>query len=92
MSEPAYTPRTEYQCDGSTTHYQGCQCHEARRAAELADLRRKLEVAEDALLKADRYFKAKGGEYACDVSLSEKSAAYGVDRALAELRDGKADK
>jgi len=37
--EPAYTPREEYQCDGSTTHYQGCKCHEARRSAELDSLR-----------------------------------------------------
>lgn len=31
--EPVYTPKVEYQCDGSTTHYQGCKCHEARRNA-----------------------------------------------------------
>lgn len=37
--KPAYTPRIEFECDGSTTHYQGCKCHEARHQAELEELR-----------------------------------------------------
>lgn len=36
--EPAYTPRAHFECDGSTTHYQGCKCHEARWAEKLARL------------------------------------------------------
>lgn len=46
MTEPAYTPRAEYNCDTSTTHYQGCKCHEARRNAELAALREAAEKAQ----------------------------------------------
>lgn len=38
MSEPAYTPKLEYQCKPESTHYQGCQCHEARRDAEIKRL------------------------------------------------------
>lgn len=33
--EPAYTPREEFNCDSSTSHYQGCKCHEARREKEI---------------------------------------------------------
>jgi len=39
-NEPAYTPRAEYRCKDSDTHYQGCQCHEQRwmdRIAEAED-------------------------------------------------------
>jgi hypothetical protein len=28
MSDTAYTPRAEYRCTESSTHYQGCACHE----------------------------------------------------------------
>ena len=37
--DPAYTPKSEYNCDNSTTHYQGCKCHEARHRAEIDALR-----------------------------------------------------
>ena len=54
MSDKPYTPRLEYQCANSTTHYMGCECHEARRAQELAqrderivELEEQLEIAED---------------------------------------------
>jgi hypothetical protein len=39
----AYTPRAEFQCDGSTTHYQGCKCHEERWQAEVADAKNRAE-------------------------------------------------
>lgn len=42
-SEPAYTPRAEFECDGPT-HYQGCKCHEARRNSELEALRAERET------------------------------------------------
>lgn len=55
-NEPLYTPKLEYQCDGSTTHYQGCKCYETRWAArlfelrkELVKIRRKVGIAETAL-------------------------------------------
>lgn len=38
MSEKAYTPRAEFQCDGSETHYQGCKCHEDRRNARVTEI------------------------------------------------------
>ena len=40
-----YTPRIEFNCDGSQTHYQGCKCHEERHQAEVSRLKRQLEVA-----------------------------------------------
>lgn len=48
---------------------------------------RAFEVMKDALLRADRFFKAKDGVYSCDVGLSEKSAKYGVDKALTQIRE-----
>jgi hypothetical protein len=44
--EPVYTPRAEYQCDGSTTHYMGCKCHEARRDAEREKLLDRIDILE----------------------------------------------
>lgn len=41
--ELAQAKGAEYQCDGSTTHYQGCRCHEARHAAEVERLREALK-------------------------------------------------
>lgn len=61
MSEPAYTPRAEYQCDGSTTHYQGCKCHEARHNIEVERLREALRnVSEELLNLAQHHLKAPG--------------------------------
>lgn len=31
----AYTPRIEHSCKNSSTHYQGCECHEARHSERL---------------------------------------------------------
>ena len=41
----AYTPRSGYDCDGSTTHYQGCKCHETRRDAKISGVRTALLTA-----------------------------------------------
>lgn len=53
IEDPAYTPRVEYECDGSATHYQGCKCHEAGHRArvsemteEITHLKRRVDCAE----------------------------------------------
>lgn len=51
----------------------------------ISELERRLGVARDSLCNADRYFDAKRGKNACDVVMSEKAAAFSVDKALAQL-------
>lgn len=48
-NEPAYTPRSEYMCRDSDTHYQGCQCHEARWQKRIAELESELNRLRTAL-------------------------------------------
>jgi hypothetical protein len=40
---------TEYRCTEHSTHSMGCQCHEARRDAEVARLKEKLAVMREGL-------------------------------------------
>lgn len=59
--EPAYTPKVEYQCDGSTTHYQGCKCHEARRNEEIRSLAERVNQQSQLInLLKDAVARARG--------------------------------
>lgn len=79
-TEPAYTPREEFQCDGSTTHYQGCKCHEARRNAEVNEWRSLAEVTEVAVrtvsAQRDRFKAAL--KRACSCRSSRRRNVSGV--------------
>lgn len=87
MSEPTYTPKSEYQCDGSTTHYQGCKCHEARRAEEIAQLRAALEK-----VTGERNEAQAAANRSCDLGLewhdelqTSRAACAMMRRALEEI-------
>lgn len=56
------------------------------RDSQTRTLEAEVSVLRDALLNADRYFKAKSGEYFCDVGLCETAASYAVDKALTQTR------
>lgn len=53
-----------------------------------AKLLAQLAQAKDALLSADRYFKAKDGVYQCDPGLCEIAAKHSVDKVLAAWEAG----
>lgn len=63
---------TELNEEGVASHD---NCIDIKKSGELID----------ALLKADRYFKADAGENACDPGLSKQSAAYAVDQVLKKM-------
>ena len=60
--EPAYTPRAEYTCSESMTHYQGCQCHEARWKKRLDRAESVLKELTELSGLAQDYFKQKENE------------------------------
>lgn len=65
-------PRKEFDCDQSVTHYQGCQCHEARHAAEIAKLRKIRECSVEL---------CEGGVFNCEKDLLLEGSAEWEERA-----------
>lgn len=82
-----YTPRIEFNCDGSQTHYQGCKCHEERHQAEVARLKRQLEVAKIAFFKIDSYCECcdKGFDSAPCTCFDDPSSNQIAAETLAEI-------
>jgi uncharacterized coiled-coil DUF342 family protein len=92
----AYTPRAEFQCDGSTTHYQGCKCHESRWQAQLEAVTRERDGLSENLYVANlAAVQAAKERDALKAALEEATAEliylrlYGKDGALWSLNECK---
>lgn len=70
---PAYTPKVELQCDGGTTHYVGCQCHEARRDAEVSSLQEEIRGWKESEASCSRQYHRLADRLAEATARAEKA-------------------